>query len=183
MIEQSNLSDFQHLELKDFDCIFVEHQKEMKPLFYIKLDKLLNLFDLYQQKKHKIFDQVIENENEDDIYVLKLNEEGLPFIPIQKDILQQMILEGELIENINSNPDDFVKKQNEKYSYITTEYMQKILPILNQELKKMEFDLQHYKIKQKIKNENQNKNSDTSDFSDSDTSDFSDYSSTSNESK
>ena len=167
MIEQNNLTNFQKIELKDFDCLFIEYQKEMKPIFYIKLDKLLNLFDLYQQKNHQIFEQVKENENGNDIYVLKLNEEGLPFIPIQKDILQQMVIEGDLIENINSDIDGFIKKNKKTYSYITNDYMKKILPILNQELKKMEMDLLHYEIKQNIMNKNNDNDSDTSELSDS----------------
>lgn len=178
MIENKNeIPDFKQIDLKDFDCFFIEYKDHMRPIFYIKLEKLLNLFDLYQQEKHKIFEQVLENENKDEMYVLKINEEGLPFIPIQKDILQQMICEGDLLNNISNNMENFVDKHKEKHSHITNEYMKNIMNILNNELKKMEFDLKQYQILQQIytknidcKNSDSSENIDSSDSSISDTS-------------
>jgi hypothetical protein len=152
----------ENIELKNYDCFFAVYNNQLRPIFYIKLEILMDLFDFYKVEKHRIFEQLQENETEE-IYVLKIEDMGLPFIPVQKDIVQQMICEGELIENINI--DNFVNKYSNTYSYITKEYMEKSIFILNMELKKMENDIKQYNILKNIDSDGLN---DISDISDSD---------------
>jgi hypothetical protein len=150
----------ENIELKNYDCFFAIYNNQMKPIFYIKLETLIDLFDFYNIEKHRIFDQLMENETEE-VYILKIEDMGLPFIPVQKDIIQQMIYEGELLENINI--DNFVNKYSNTYSYITKEYMEKSIFILNSELKKTENDIKQYKILKNIDSDELDKISDVSD--------------------
>jgi uncharacterized protein (DUF433 family) len=150
MEQADTQKNFQEIELKDYDCFFAEYKDQMRPIFYIKLPVLMNLFELYKQEKHRVFEQLQENENEDEIYILKIEDEGLPFLPVQKDIIQQMICEGELIENLNVK--EFVEKHQKQYPHITNEYVEKCLVLLNAELKKTNNDLRQYEIMKHFEN-------------------------------
>ncbi len=155
-MEQSNI------DLKEYGCFFADYNKEMRPIFYIKLSILMNLFDLQKQKKHRIFEQMLEEENGDEIYILKIEDMGLPFLPVQKDIIYQMMSEGVKIEDLDV--DKFVEENHDIYPYITKDYMEKSLSFLNHELKKTQIQLQKYKIMQQIENEEyESSNGSTSD--------------------
>jgi hypothetical protein len=141
--------EYQNVDLKDYGCLFVEYKDILRPIFYIRLPIFFKLLDLHEIQKHKILEQLVENEDEEEIYVLKVEDEGLPFIPIQKDIMQQLVYEGNPIENLNT--DQFVEKYKEKYNFLTKEYVEKALIFLHNELKKTEHDLKKYEILQQVK--------------------------------
>jgi hypothetical protein len=143
---------YQNIELKEHGCFFSEYANQMRPIFYMKLSLVSDLFDFQNIEKHKIFDQMQKEEDHENMYILKIEDMGLPFIPVSKDVVQQMIYNGELLETIDI--EKFVEKYNKTFPYITKENMAKLLPLLNHELKKVEMDLQQYKIKQQIKNNN-----------------------------
>jgi hypothetical protein len=162
--------EYTQIQLKECDCFFAEYKDQMRPIFYIKLSTLMDLYDFEGIEKHKIFEQLQLNEIEEgeEIYILKIEDMGLPFIPVPKDVVQQMILGGELIEYLNV--DKFVETYKNIYPYITKEYMDNSVNFLKYELKKTERQLQYYKIAQQLNNNNNNNNnsSDSSDSGDSD---------------
>jgi hypothetical protein len=162
-IQDCENQDYKNIEIKEHGCFFTEYANQMRPIFYMKLASVSNLFDFQNIEKHKIFDQMQKEEDSDNMYILKIEDMGLPFIPVQKDVVQQMIYEGELLENLNI--EKFVEKYGKRYNYITNENLNKLLPLLHHELKKVEIELQQHKIQQQIKDTNFNLD-DVSDISD-----------------
>ncbi len=160
---ENNDEAYKNIELKEHGCFFSEYANQMRPIFYMKLSLVSDLFDFHNMEKHQIFDQMKKEEDHETMYILKIEDMGLPFIPVPKDVVQQMIHEGDLLETINIKK--FVEKNNKKFPYVTEENIAKLLPLLNHELKRVETDLQQYKIRQQIKDNNLNLD-DVSDVSD-----------------
>jgi hypothetical protein len=151
--------------MQDYGCFFGEYGNKLIPIFYTKLSLLTDLFDYQEIEKHKIFEvmETEEKNNNENLYILKIEDMGLPFIPVQKDIVQDMISEGTLLENIDILT--FVEKYKNTHPYITEEYMTNLVPLLKYEIKKMEINLMHYKLSQE-KNKNINIEQNYSDSSD-----------------
>jgi hypothetical protein len=161
---ENNTDAYKNIELKEHGCFFSEYANKMRPIFYMKLSLVSDLFDFHDIKKHQIFNQMKNEEDNESIYILKIEDMGLPFIPVPKDVVQQMIYEGDLLETIDIKK--FVEKNNKKFPYITEENMIKLIPLLTHELKRVETDLQQYKIRQNIKDVSLDDVSDVSSSSD-----------------
>jgi hypothetical protein len=152
--------------LKEHGCFFAEYAGQMRPIFYMKYTVFSKLFDCYEQKKHKIFEQIENDDKPDNIYILKIEDMGLPFIPVEKDVVEQMISEGELLENINI--DSFVEKHNKNFPYITKENMEKLVHLLQNELTKTDIDLKYHEFKQSCMDDDNESSSDSDSSSNSD---------------
>jgi hypothetical protein len=166
-VETCENQEYKKIELKEHGCFFAEYANQMRPVFYMKLSLVSDLFDFHNAEKHKIFDQMQKEEDSENMYILKIEDMGMPFIPVQKDVVQQMIYEGENIENFeNFDIQNFVDKYGKKFTYITLDNMNKLFPLLKNEFKKVEMDLRQHKIRQQIKDDNLDDVSDVSDISD-----------------
>ncbi len=147
---KENLEGYKNIKLQDHGCFFVEYATVMRPIFYIKYSLWTNLLDHYGKEKHKIFDLMEEeNSSGEESYILNIKQMGMPALLVPASTIQQMIYEGESVENINV--ENFVKKHNQKYPNITIEYMNQALLYINCELKKITQDLKNYNILQKVK--------------------------------
>lgn len=163
-----NENECDKIKIKSHDCFFTIYKGELQHIFYIELKTLMKLLEMQKQDTDNFLKQLLKNENENEVYILKIRDFGLPYIPVQKEIIQQLIYNGVLLENLDI--DKFVEKYNSEFPYVTYDYMKNLVIFLNIELEKTNNQLKKYNYLNNI-------NSDTSDTdsdSDSDTSNTSD---------
>ena len=117
---------------KDYGCIFSEYDGKLRPIFYIKSELWFKILELNNKTKHKVFDYL--NEEQEETYILNINDMGLPVLPVTQSILSELINNSYDVENLNIN--ELIEKYN-----LTEEYLNLSKDFLNNELKKITFDL------------------------------------------
>ena len=138
-------SSLEEMSVSDLGCLFIEHKNEMKPIYFFKATLWFKLTEINKIQVHSFYESIKEEEDYENMYILKVEDNEMPIVPVHKDIVEKMIVGGHLVEDINV--DDFVEKYHDQYSHITKEYMEDALIIIKSELKRMMFDLKYDEYK------------------------------------
>jgi hypothetical protein len=146
-LENNIENSWENIKPSNTGCFFIEYLGEMRPIYYIYIETWNKLLNYYGKQMHNAF-KALSNEDGEDSYILNINQMGMHVLPVPKSTLQQMIYEGDLVENINIL--DFVKKHNEKHKNITNDFMEESLKFINVELNKMNSDIKNYEILQSV---------------------------------
>lgn len=144
--------------VKDYGCVFSEYNGNLRPIFYIKSELWTKILELNGKEKHKVFECLSDEKEE--TYILNINEMGLPVLPITKSVLSEMLENSYDVENFDK------QLLIEKYN-LTEEYIQSSTDFLNNELKKISYDLMRHEMKRTL-DFSKDSNSDLDSDSDSD---------------
>jgi hypothetical protein len=142
--------------VKDYGCVFSEYDGKLRPIFYIKSELWTKILELNGKEKHKVFDCLSDEKEE--TFILNINDMGLPVLPITKTILCEMLDNSYDVENLDRQI--LVEKYN-----LTEDYINNSVDFLNNELKKISYDLMRHEIKKTLDfskdSDNSNECSDT----------------------
>lgn len=148
--------------IDEYGCFIIDYENNLIPLYYIKQNILSHLFEIEKKNndtnnKHtnklKIYVNMFnELNNEEELYMVKIEIEGLPYMPLKKDALLKFVENGEKIrfDDTNININDIVTKYEDKYTHVTQAYVKNMIYAIKSELLNIYNDL----LLDKYENEN-----------------------------